>query len=449
MRVRLTGVGVRTASLLAIATAAAVLAMPAAEARALSCALPERPYSEIADVVFDGVLLSGPREQPRGRLASPARMQVVRYLKGRGPSVVRVGTDVPLLEPGDDPGVFSHTPGLFEPYPGEIYRVYGDTPKGAGSSTSRGVLTPHPCGGTFGRRTGTFLRGVRGSRAALRDSGGRRWAAELLRGPGLLRCLRVHPGLEHDEIECERPRRRSDLIAALVPAGGDTWATALAVRGADLESIAVDGPLGRTEAPATGTGHVALVVLPGYAESADLSVTARLSGGREVPVTGFGGGLLLADPHRGELLWGVARTPSHPLAPGIDCMTFSARPDTSRRGGVFSTPRHGECGPAAGFFAVRHVDRYDDEERRQPYATIVFGIAPAGTERVTVTGPDGERQAAGPTAGGSFAAIYAGDVDHAGLTVAFHRAGGAREEVRGERDWNVVPPPRSSLDTRR
>ncbi|HEX8742903.1 MAG TPA: hypothetical protein VF712_07200 [Thermoleophilaceae bacterium] len=436
------------AALPALAALVACLALAPADARALSCAAPERPFSAYADVVFDGVLLSGPRQEPLGTLASPARMQVLRYVKGRGPRVVEIGTDVPLLSTGDQGASYLLTPGLFEPYPGEVYRVFGDTPRGAGPSARLGVVTPHPCGGTFGRRTGSFLHVVPGSPVARYDAGGRRWKAELLRGPGPLRCLRVHPGLDPDAIECERLGSRGRVLAAAVPAGGETWATAIAVTGPDLESIAVDGPLGRAEAAAAGRGRVALVVLAGYAERADLSVTARLRGGRSTALPGFGGGLLVPDPADASLRWGVQLDAAHPRAAGIGCVRFGQRPDTSRPGSRSAQPRHGECGRTAdGFFAVRHVDFYDEVARRdRRHATIVFGRAPAGVERVTIDGPDGEREAVAAGAGGPFALMYPPDVDHGDLTVTLHGPGGAELSIAGRRGWNLVRPPRSRLD---
>jgi hypothetical protein len=47
-----------------------------------------------ARIVFDGVMLSGPTVGSGRRrvLSSPARVRVVRYLKGSGPGLVRVQT---------------------------------------------------------------------------------------------------------------------------------------------------------------------------------------------------------------------------------------------------------------------------------------------------------------------------------------------------------------------
>lgn len=430
------------------ATVAALVAgflasAPAADA--LSCAAPEGPYSDAADVVFDGVLLSGPHEEPLGRLASPARIHVFRYLKGSGPRVVEIGTNVPLVTPGDDPGVFGEIPGVFAPYPGQVYRVYGDVRERTGSSARSGVYTPDPCGGTYERRTGTYLRGVRGSRVAERDAGGRRWAAELLRGPGGVACVRVHPGLDHDSIECNRFEYPHRVVKAVVPAGGDTWATALAVAHPRLESITVDGPFGKIERRA-GRAGVALAVLPGYFEQVDLAAFARFENGTTRELLGYGRGRLVPDPQRPDLVWTFSTRHAYPPTPTI-CVAFAQRPDTSRSGRAFGAPRHGECGSSDhGFFAVRYVDRFDADERRSRHATFVFGVRGVGVQGVRVTGPDGERTLAF-SRGGVFATAYPPDVDYEELTVTIHHSDYGAETFRGRRDDGVLSPPHTELDT--
>ena len=427
--------------------AVAAFMWPAAEASALSCAPPDGPYSKYADVVFDGVLLSDSREEPLGRLVSPARMHVFRYLKGRGPRVVDIGTDVPVLTPGDDRGVFSTIPGLFEPYAGEVYRVYGDLPRGERSADG-GVMTPAACGGTYARRTGTYLRSAPGSRVAERDATGRRWAAEYLRGTGGVRCVRLHPGPDPDAIECDYVRnyfrRTHRLLVALVPVAAQGWTTGLAIAGPDLESIVVEGPFGRVERPAWGPGRIALATLPGYFERADLTVRARFNDGTEKKV--LGGGVIVQDPVRQAVLWGFSGTGNpFPKIP-TTCVAFASRPDTSRPGFVFSGPRHGECGVGdLGFFAVRHSEQIGEGNRPVRQATLVFGMVPRDASRVTVTGPDGAREAARGS-GGIFAAVYPPDVDHTELTVSFQGDSRGDQTFTGRRDWHVLSVPRSRLD---
>jgi hypothetical protein len=74
-----------------------------------------------ARTVFVGVMLPGPTVGIGGRsvLASPARMRVVRYLKGHGPAVVTVSTGVASAGGG---GVASED-GI-KPRAGERWRIY-------------------------------------------------------------------------------------------------------------------------------------------------------------------------------------------------------------------------------------------------------------------------------------------------------------------------------------
>ena len=76
-RIALVVVGAMTAALLGAATAqASCIFMTSAEQRAR------------ADVIFDGVPLEGPTA------TGVQRFKVTRYLKGRGPGIVRVSTGV-------------------------------------------------------------------------------------------------------------------------------------------------------------------------------------------------------------------------------------------------------------------------------------------------------------------------------------------------------------------
>lgn len=75
--------------LILVGVVAAALAAPAS-ASALCAASSERQQFQRAEVVFVGIAMRGPNAN--GRLLSPARFWVVRYLKGTGPKVVRVQT---------------------------------------------------------------------------------------------------------------------------------------------------------------------------------------------------------------------------------------------------------------------------------------------------------------------------------------------------------------------
>src|SRR3954469_15525392 len=114
--------------LVALAAAVALAAGAPSAAEAAPCT----PAASRADVIFDGIVLSGPRLGVTADLLSPARLQVVRYVKGHGPRIVRVATSFRQGEMGT--GV---TGGTFTPEPGEVFRIFGTTPRGAGSSTAR------------------------------------------------------------------------------------------------------------------------------------------------------------------------------------------------------------------------------------------------------------------------------------------------------------------------
>jgi hypothetical protein len=76
-----------------------------------------------ARLVFDGTMLPG-RVVVLGRtrfLSSPARVRVLRYLKGRGPSAVRVQTGLRAVRNG----VVGNSEGI-EPRAGERWRIYTD-----------------------------------------------------------------------------------------------------------------------------------------------------------------------------------------------------------------------------------------------------------------------------------------------------------------------------------
>ena len=98
----------------------------------------EKQQRARADVVFGGTFLRGPTTQ--GRLLSPARFRVVRYLKGRGPRQVRVQTAVRKLHGN----VYEWTSEAIEPRAGERWRIYGFKAKD-------GVVRTGECAGS-GRR---------------------------------------------------------------------------------------------------------------------------------------------------------------------------------------------------------------------------------------------------------------------------------------------------------
>jgi hypothetical protein len=118
--------GVWLGLLLAGCASAQVAAVPAREATAVaaSCAgLSPAQQFAAARRVFVGVMLSGPTAQ-RGVLGSPARMRVERYLKGRGPEIVRVETAVTIES--DAIGIAEDG---IDPRTGERWKIYTQSPR--------------------------------------------------------------------------------------------------------------------------------------------------------------------------------------------------------------------------------------------------------------------------------------------------------------------------------
>jgi hypothetical protein len=140
-----------------------VAAVPAREAGvpvqvtgvAASCAALS-PAAQFASArrVFVGVMLPGPTASTGGRgvLASPARMRVARYLKGRGPTTVTVDTAVRIV-----PGGFTGNGEGIEPRAGQRWKIYTNsrhepfvTSVCAGSAPVRAARPPGGSGVTPG-----------------------------------------------------------------------------------------------------------------------------------------------------------------------------------------------------------------------------------------------------------------------------------------------------------
>ncbi len=116
---------------------------------AASCAaLTDNQKFASAHVVVDGTMLLGPTV-PLGRarvLSSPARVRMIRYLKGNGPSIVQVETAAAPTAAG----VAYNEDGI-QPTAGQQWRIYADR--------SRQPLTTSICAGS--RRLGARKASVR------------------------------------------------------------------------------------------------------------------------------------------------------------------------------------------------------------------------------------------------------------------------------------------------
>ncbi len=98
--------------------------VPAGGTRAVaaSCVgLTARQEFKAARLVFDGTMLSGPTVMASHRqvLSSPARLRVTKYLKGRGPRIIRVATAVTSTTRG----VTVNSEGIL-PIVGQRWRIY-------------------------------------------------------------------------------------------------------------------------------------------------------------------------------------------------------------------------------------------------------------------------------------------------------------------------------------
>ena len=123
---RAVGVGLATGLCLSGCGAGAVADGPVRETGVAASCAALSPAAQFAAArrVFVGSMLPGRTTLLDGRrlLASPARMHVTRYLKGRGPSEVTVVTGVTL----DSHGVTMAEDGI-EPRPGERWKIYTDS----------------------------------------------------------------------------------------------------------------------------------------------------------------------------------------------------------------------------------------------------------------------------------------------------------------------------------
>lgn len=424
-------------------------------AAATSCApVTERQELRHADVVFEGVVLSGPRGgnvQPLrrhfegdGRLVSPARFQVLRYIKGSGPKVVDVGTGNRQVMPGDTPVAFGEVVGDFDPAPGQVWRIYGQTPRRAGDSADRGVREPGPCDGSELKRTGAGLNAQSASKVEEPDPSGERiWNAKLFKGPGPLRCVRFGRSGYAPVAECDRLRGSGELSVGVASAGNrETASTAVVASGPRLESIAVEGADGVETARARRSGRIALLVLDGYVDRGELRIEASFRDG-SVRVLDYAARRAVADDPEDEPGWAATAEPTYPKrGGGAKCTRFEQVIPRSGSSKGYRGEYSGECGKIerdSFFFAVRRVLEYDFEANEsRPRRTVVFGALAPEVVDVTIDGPDGRRRPAIAERGRAFISVYSPSVTYRDLTLTFRLSDGSSETFSGRRQAHVV-----------
>ena len=116
-----------------VPVAAALLLSAAFAASAAASCIPSTPAQQRAraDVIFNGVALEGPTA------TGVQRFRVARYLKGRGPEIVRVNTGA--IRRADGTGSISSVSILVKR--GERWRIYGE-------GSARKILRTTVCAGS-------------------------------------------------------------------------------------------------------------------------------------------------------------------------------------------------------------------------------------------------------------------------------------------------------------
>lgn len=433
------------AVLLALA-GASLLAPPHSDA--LSCApLSERRDFRGSDVVFEGVILSGPRTHDD--LASPARVLVSRYLKGRGPGVVAVGTAELQVEPGDHFDTVGAIAGDIHFDPGEAWRIYGDTPGGSGRSAAGGVRPPSLCGHTRRIPPAGALAAVGGSAVGRPEPGSeRRWRGRLARGERDLGCIFLALDGRRRRADCRRLGDDSRSLVAIATEDRGAPSTAIAVHARRLEVIAVDGPDGPIEVDAAGQGPIALAVIDGRVDPDSLRIHALRAGGDERVLDPTLRRVLADDPREAPP-WEAVAERGHPRR-DLTCVRWSRT--RARFGDEFAhflEPPQGECGRLdsdAFFFAVRgHFEHARDAGRARLRRNVLFGAAGPAVESVAVTSPAGSEELPLSVLGRAFVAAFPRSIRHEDLAVTVTLSGGEALVFDGRRSVNLRTPTRPFL----
>ncbi|HEV2061075.1 MAG TPA: hypothetical protein VGR11_17115 [Solirubrobacteraceae bacterium] len=399
-----------------------------------------------ADVVAEGVLLSGPSFY--GALLSPARFHVVRYLKGRGPRIVWVRTPQRQVATGDmSHGVapeFARAPdNAMTPRAGEAYRLFVRTRRRDGNRRDVRDLIDTCTGDDRRISIDRVLRRVPHT-LVRRRHGREAFSARLYRRGPHLRCLRLvakfsdpnpHLVRSEDHGACGYiASRRSTLVATETGAR-----TAVALAGKGLSGFTATRLSDGAHVDASARGGIALALLPGGLERREIGIVARYRDGSTRTFGGLERRASIADP-----LGGPAWFAEHERA----------YPSTARRRACvvvwpdLGPGRSGECGSSRVlpfFFAIRRSFRLsiDDAGRAiWPHRhTVVFGAISQAVSDLTVTSPDGPRQPAISSRGRSFIALLPGHVSVSQLTVTFDLKDGRTLSYTGRRQLNLAPPP--------
>jgi hypothetical protein len=370
---------------------------------------------------------------------SPARFQVLRYLKGHGPGLVPVKTNELQVTPGAWSDLIGVSSAEQHFGAGATWRIYGRTPHG---SASQGVVPDGFCGGTHPRHFGAGLQGIDRSLVFAPSPAGKAWHARLLRGRDSLRCVRVRLGHSPPGTECKRLNGAAELLIAIhhfERPGKKSTAVAVAARG--LDEVDVSWPGGTKTKGANGAGQLALASLPGLVDPDSLKIVAHFRDGGQRTIDKAARRVLAEDPEGGEPWEAVAESGAH-RAPGLACTRWG--PVSSFTFGAV----YGECGNLENhrfFFAFRRALQYEDAVGSVPRAKAVFGAAGPQVTEVSVSGPDGTRSLDLAKRGRAFITVYGPEVNAGDLTITLKLESGSTKVYDGKREVHVRTPKRPAL----
>ena len=398
----------RTTLLLSLVVAAAPgLESPAA---ALSCAIgpgePPDPY-ENHPLVFEGVALSGP-SAPRFGLGSPARMLVLRWIRGTGPRVVRVKTAADL---GVGP-FYGHMPGYFSPLPGTTARIFAGRARGS-------VIRPNPC--VFGdERPGprSPLRTVPAATTRI-AAGEHAWTARAVRGPRGLHCVLTHPAGGRVQRECER-RRALMAVHHEDARGRRVSSTAVTVAGPGIAEARLTTPDGTTVLRRTTPLRPLLAVLDGRVDPSEVRARLTMIDGTVQYLQAVGYPTLPApDPEGGRAWYSMIERQRDGACVGVHRVAPRHEAPPEEALAVEDSALCRRFGRKRFFHAVSAARPYHEPGAPVipvPQRTVVFGAAAPPIKAILVRDPGGVRRLT-PGRGGQFVAIYPASVSRDDITV--------------------------------
>jgi hypothetical protein len=410
--------------------AVAVAALLPSAAHAATCT---PSAASRANVIFDGIVLSGPRLGVTADLLSPARVQVVRYAKGHGPRIVRVATSFRQGEMGA-----AVIGGTFTPEPGEVYRIFGKTPRGASSSTAQGVLEPAACGGFQLLKPGRYLHTIAGTTTRARSTqGGAEWVAQPLSGPDGLLCVRFQPANRSAAVdrqaECaSSPGPRALLVGIATTSQGPGTSTAVVVAARTLRGISIESPDGTQRVRGLGSRlPMAVAVFRGFVDPTQLEIHATFTGGKTSEVRLAARRADAPDPG-GQGTWAVFGQDAYPHVAGGVCNSWWQPLQRFRdiAGAAFPDEACGTIGSGL-WFVVRSVAGPSGR-------TVVTGAVGPRVRAVTVSAKGTPYPVGVARFGRAFLSVLPAGVSASDMTVTFRMSDGSTRSYAGRAAVGVL-----------